>query len=130
MRSNGKFDEWEWNSSTLAYIEGTLRDGGAAMPGGTIYWQSHTFTTPGEVWRLSALKVVRDDYTDLPTLTCYSSNVPGGISFIMTSGYHSQRFGPGNVGSELYFRVALSEGDGAVRRIEPELYAAGRNRQR
>ena len=40
LRSTGRFDENEWNSSTNAWITGTLRDGGSAIA--SMYWTSKT----------------------------------------------------------------------------------------
>lgn len=128
MRSNGKFDEAEWNSATGAFITGSLRDGGAAIPGGTIYWQSHIFVGPNR--RLNALKCVRDTYTNTPTLTSYSSQTPGGLAVLMTSGNHSARFTITANGTEHYYRIAMSEADDPVRRLEVEEVVSGRNRNR
>jgi hypothetical protein len=128
MRSSGTFDEMEWNSSTGDWIEGTLRDGGSAMPGGTIYWQSHAFVGPSR--RLKSIKYVRDDLADTPTITSYSSQRPGGVSILLAAGYQTALFPPTCIGTEHFFRITLTEGDEPGRRIEVEEYAAGGRRRR
>lgn len=124
MRSDGKFDEIEYNSSTRAYISGSNSDGGSAAPAG--YWESKTFVGPNR--RINFVAVERDDYTDTPTVTVYSSRTPAGNAKTIASGSKGVRFDPADQGETYRVRVSIAETYEPFRRIKIEEFAAGRRR--
>lgn len=124
IRSDGKFDEAEYNSSTRAYISGSNSDGGSAAPAG--YWESKVFVGPNR--RVNFVAVERDDYTDTPTVTVYSSRTTAGTAKTLTSGEKGARFNPADQGEWYKVRVSLAETYEPIRRLKVEEFAAGRRR--
>lgn len=124
MRSNGKLDELEFNSNTRAFVSGSNSDGGSAAPAG--YWESKTFKGPNQ--RINFVAVERDDLTDTPTVTVYSSRTPAGTAIALASGSKGTRFLPTDQGETYRVRVSLAETYEPIRRLKIELFAAGRRR--
>lgn len=116
IRSTGQFDENEWNSSTSALIEGTNRDGGSAMT--AMYWTSRVYA--GENTRLDTVFVDRDTLSNTPTITAYCTRQPSGQARTLASGARYVRFSHLQSGFEHSLKIAFSEGDAAIRRVEME----------
>lgn len=116
VRSTGEFDELEYNSSTNAYISGTNRDGGRAMPANSIYWESHKRVFK-EVRRVFKVAVERETLTNLPKVKMYSTRQMSGNEKTMVTGEHHVRFSPYQQGWEHWFRVTMTEGDDPYRRV-------------
>lgn len=124
IESTGRFLEAEYNSSTRAYISGSNSDAGSAAPAG--YWESKTFVGPNR--RVNFVGIERDDYTDTPTITVYSSRTTAGTAKTIASGDKGVRFLPTDQGEWYKVRVTLAETYEPIRRIKIEEYAAGRRR--
>lgn len=123
--SAGKTHEWEWNSATNAYIEGTLRDGGSAAP--AAHWVSSILV--GNNVRLNYVHVYRQTLTNTPTVTGYCSrDAFAGTAKTLTTGLRYVRFGPSQSGTEHYFKLAITEGDGKYNRVKLDFLAAGDRR--
>lgn len=113
IRSSGLFDEAEYNSSTRAFISGSNSDGGAAAPAG--YWESKVFSDrPVQV---AYVDVERDDYTDTPTVTVYSSDTPSGSAVAIASGDKGCKFWITDAGDWYKVRTTLSETIDPIRKI-------------
>lgn len=116
LRSTGYMDEVDFNTSTNAFITGSNRDGGSAMP--TPYWQSKVFA-PGANTRADTVQVIRDDYTNTPTVTLTSTFQTGSRTF--SSGAHNARFGATQQGYEHTVKVSLGENDSPVRSVQVDI---------
>lgn len=116
FRSGGQIDEVEYNSSTAAYIEGTSRDGGSAMPASSIYWTSKVFANDNS--RIDVVDVERDTLTNTPIVTLVSTRQTS--SKTLASGKRRTRFGPLQQGTEHKVKIAMTEGDAPIRRIVVE----------
>jgi hypothetical protein len=114
LRSNGKFDELEFNNSTGVYITGTLRDGGSAIA--SIYWTSREFQTPKNHTRIMDMDLERDTLTDTPTITITSTRQAQG--YTATSGRRHLRPSFKQSGKEHTFKIALTEGSGPFTALE------------
>lgn len=113
IRATGYVDAFEWYSG--AYIGGTLRDGGSAMP--TAYWRSAN--VPGQRRRLSRIGVDMADSSDGCTvasvvqgLTDMSASIPAGKRWV--------RFPTTRAGFVHAFKVWVSEGTDGVLGVEAE----------
>jgi hypothetical protein len=123
IRSDGKFDEAEYNSTTGAFISGSNSDGGAAAPAG--YWESKVFA--GQIVQVSSVDVERDDYTDTPTVTIYSEDSPSGNAYTLASGNKTAKAWIRDSGSWYKVRVTLSETTDPIRRLIVYEIPKGRN---
>ena len=127
IRSDGKFDEDEYNTSTRAFVTGASRDGGNAIA--SLYWESKTFVLSDSA-RTFYAKVDRETTTNTPTITDYSTNVPLGTAITIASGAHGGKFDFASYGANHRYRIAISENDDSYRRLELEMVAAGNRRTR
>jgi len=112
LRTDGKFDEAEYDNVNSAYIEGTLRDGAAAMP--TPYWTSKVFH--GARRRPLWANVSKQNTTDTPTITSIATSASSAKT--IASGARVVKFGVGQMGWEQQYKVALVEGQGYVSDVE------------
>lgn len=116
VRLTGEVDDIEWDSSANAWITGSNRDSGFAMPSNSIYWTSKTFTGP--ISRINRVLVERDSYSNTPTITVVSSRQTSSLT--LASGRRMARFGPLQKGREHKFTIKMSEADSPIRRVEVE----------
>lgn len=114
MRSNGKFDELEYNNSTGAFITGTLRDGGSAIA--SMYWTSKEFQNKSQHSRIMDVDCIRDTLTDTPTITIISTRQTQ--AYTLTSGKRHFRPSFKQGGKEHAFKIALTEGSGPITGME------------
>ena len=121
-RSDGKFDELEWNTASGAYITGASRDGGSAV--GTPYWRSKTLRS--EPRRAMRAFLVRDSLSDTPAITVYSERTTGGNTYYLDPNRQSTRLGITNQGREFSYKITLDENSSAVDLLEIEETIAGR----
>lgn len=119
LTSTGSLIELERNSATGANITGTLRDAGTAIS--SLFWQSGTFVAPNS--RVKRIRVERDTWANTPTATIASDRQTSSVT--ATSGRPWLDFGPLQQGSNHVIKIAISENDDPVRRIECILFAAG-----
>lgn len=119
LASDGSFIELERNSATGANITGTLRDAGTAIA--SLYWQSGTFTMPNS--RVKRVRVERDTWSNRPTVTIVSDRQTSSVQAAMGAPWID--FDALQQGNNHVIKVALSENDDPVRRIECILFAAG-----
>lgn len=123
--SSGKTHEWEWNSSTPGFIEGTTRDGGSAAP--SAYWVSSILV--GNNSRLNYVHVYRQTLTNTPVVTGYCSrDAFAGTSKTLVTGLRYARFGVHQQGTEHYVKLAITEGDGRYNRMRLDFLACGDRR--
>lgn len=112
MRSDGKCDENEWNTSTLAWIVGSNRDGGNVMP--TPYWSCQVQQGPWRQWKWA--HILRDTLTDRPTLTPYSDRQTGSAVQVASGatrvGFHFLQ-----QGYEHWFKLELQENSAPIRAV-------------
>lgn len=109
MRSNGKFDENEWNSATNAYIAGTNRDGGNQLPENSIWWRSKTFH--GVNRRIDNCYVVNDsDDLQIKIVSTRQTSTE-----YLDWPNKNVRFSPFQQGEDHYFEIHLVEQSGPIR---------------
>jgi hypothetical protein len=112
LRSSGHIDEIEWNSALGAYIEGTGRDGGYAMPEG--HWKTGTFR--GRNLRLSHVGVDREDQADTVDVTAVCDRATTEATVTAQARY--VRFGVGQQGWNHSLQFAVTEAqNGIVRAV-------------
>lgn len=119
IRSTGQMDESDWDSSAGAFIEGTNRDGGSAMPASSIYWESKTITYDAP-WRINAVSLERGNYSNTPTIQVFSSRQTDSRTY--ASGKRFVRFGPLQQGWEHAFKISGAEGDAPIKRCIVEAF--------
>lgn len=116
-RSSGQFDEWEWNTAAGAYIQGALRDGGAAVP--TPFWKSKLLRT-SQNRRTLALRLVRNSLNDEVSVMVYSERTPEGNLYQFEAGKQRVRTGIANMGREMAYKITLPDSDCTVSVLETE----------
>lgn len=112
IRSDGKADEFRWNSSTSAYIVGSNRDGGNAMPSG--YWKSQVLLSFYR--RVFWAHILRAALTDRPTLQLFSSRQTSS-ALQVASGANKVTFDRLQQGREHQLLITLQENTGAIRGV-------------
>jgi hypothetical protein len=118
IRSTGQIDEFKWNSSSNAWIEGTSRHGGQAMP-----TDGCSYTTKmigGGLTKVHKLSVQRDTLTDLVKVRVASTRQSQ--TYTCESGRLDIRCSQYQQGREHQFEIILPEGSDKVRVLEVELH--------
>lgn len=123
-QNSGQIDDVFWDSVGNAWIEGTNRDGGNAMT--SIYWKSKTFAYD-QTARVNHVLVERQSYSNTPSITCASTRQTA--TKTLASGKYHTRFGALQSGREHQFTITMSEGDGAIYRLQVELFGPDSDRE-
>jgi hypothetical protein len=124
MRSSGQVDEFDWNSTTGAYIEGVNRDAGSPMPVGN--WVGGSIRTSEGRTRLGSLEA---DYDGIAVFHVHSDRQVSG-PLVLDSGRRHTRCDAFQQGWNHYVEVAVDENLGELRgfNIEVVPMSAGVNR--
>jgi hypothetical protein len=109
--SEGRLVEFDWNSSTGAWITGANRDDGQAIA--DAYWRSKVFVGPNRRW--FDVHVERDTLTDTPMVQVTSSRQTSTVT--LASGKRHARLPAFCQGWEHDLKLTLAENSAPVRRI-------------
>jgi hypothetical protein len=118
LQSTGEFQEFKWNSSTNAWIEGSNRHAGSAMPTDSVLVRSKILV--GEQTRVFKVTVVRDTMSDTPKVVVYSTRQTA--TYTLASGKLDKRCSQFQQGREHYLDLILPETSSIVRRVQLELW--------
>lgn len=110
-RSNGKFDENEYNTNTGAYITGSSRDGGNAMT--APFWKSKVFTGPRR--RILWVQVDKQTAANTPAIQVISDDATASKTYAANKNF--VHLGLTNTGKKHQFKLTWTEGDGYYSRI-------------
>lgn len=113
LMSDGVFAELEYNSNSGAYITGTNRDAGRAMP--SPFWESKTFA--GRNRRVTQIGIERYDMTETPSVAIYSQTTPAGNSYTVAANKTYLRGWVTDQGEWNRFRITFGENTDAIQRL-------------
>lgn len=134
FRSHGKFDENEYRFDTSAYIDGSTRDGGNAMPSSSIFWKAKRFNARNAGLPRAYVgwtRIARTTMTNTPTVTISARDrgTNTDTSKTLASGRVDAWFGTRTIGEEFDVAIYGSEGDAAISGLEVEFHPAGAKRR-
>ena len=112
IRSDGALDAAEWDPAALAYVEGSRRDGGAAMPTG--WWESGRL--PGPVRRMVRVEAEREGFGPL-SVVAFTERLPEGERTALLAGTRWGRLSPRVEGRTHRVRIEVGERTLGVRRL-------------